>query len=185
MSGNHLRPAIFLDRDGVIIENKPDYVRQWADVAFLPGALEALARLAATDYLVVIATNQAVVGRGLASLAEAQDTNERVIAEIRRAGGRVDGAYLCPHHPDENCRCRKPRPGMLLDAADELGLDLAASVMIGDAVSDVQAALAAGVRPVLVETGHGREQIEVLGSELRSKVRMFPDLAAAIAALAL
>ena len=153
-------------------------------MAFIPGALEALARLAPTDYLVVIATNQAVVGRGLASLAEAQDTNERVIAEIRRAGGRVDGAYLCPHHPDENCRCRKPRPGMLLDAADDLGVDLAASVMVGDAVSDVQAALAAGVRPFLVETGHGQEQVVGLDPVLRAAVRVFPDLAAAIAALA-
>ncbi len=184
MAERRLRPAVFLDRDGVIIENKADYIRQWGEVKFIPGALEALRRLAATEYLVVLVTNQSAVGRGLMTLAEAQAINDRVIAEIRQAGGRVDGAYLCPHRPEDDCRCRKPKPGLLLDAAEELGIDLGASVLVGDAVSDVHAALAAGVGPVLVETGRGREEIESLGPELISRASVFTDVAVALDTLA-
>ncbi|MBI4770460.1 MAG: HAD-IIIA family hydrolase [Chloroflexi bacterium] len=180
---NPLRPAIFLDRDGVIIENKLDYVRQWSDVRFIPGALAALAGLAASRYLIVIVTNQAGVGHGHITLAEARAINQGVVAEIRRAGGRVDGAYLCPHRPQDGCECRKPRPGMLLHAARDLGVDLSTSLLIGDAISDVQAALAAGVRPTLVRTGRGEQQFAALDSALRAQVPDFPDLPGARAAL--
>ncbi|MBM4424376.1 MAG: HAD-IIIA family hydrolase [Chloroflexi bacterium] len=158
MSGSDgLRPAIFLDRDGVIIENRSGYVRSWADVSFIPGALNALAGAAVSPFAVVIVTNQAGVGRGLISLASAESINKGVRDEILRAGGRVDGLYLCPHTDEDNCECRKPRPGMLLRAARELGLDLSRSWMIGDAVTDVQAGEAAGARSLLVLTGRGAE----------------------------
>ena len=175
-----LRPAIFLDRDGVIIENRPDHVRAWADVSFLPGALPALARLAAREFLAVIITNQAAVGRGLISLAAAEALNTEIIGAIRRAGGRIDGAYLCPHRPDEGCPCRKPRPGLIWQAARDLGVNLAASYFIGDAASDVQAALAAGVAPALVLTGRGAEQ----QAQVDGQARVFAVLAAALDALA-
>ncbi|MBI3176818.1 MAG: D-glycero-beta-D-manno-heptose 1,7-bisphosphate 7-phosphatase, partial [Chloroflexi bacterium] len=147
-----MRPAIFLDRDGVIIENREAYVRSWQDVAFIPGALDALQGMAATAYAIVIVTNQSGVGRGMLSLETATALNARVVAEIVRAGGRVDGLYLCPHTPEDGCDCRKPRPGMLLQAARELGLDLTRSWMVGDALSDLQAGQAAGAQSVLVLT---------------------------------
>lgn len=170
-----MRPAIFLDRDGVIIANHPDYVRSWADVSFIPRALETLATMAGSPYAIVIVTNQAGVGRGLIPLAEAVSINERVRDEIVRAGGRVDGLYLCPHTGADNCDCRKPRPGMLLRAARELRLDLSRSWMVGDALTDLQAGEAAGVRPLLVLTGRGAEQESMHGLD------GFADLSEAMA----
>lgn len=169
-----MRPAIFLDRDGVIVENRDDYVRSPGDISFIPGALPALAKLASSPFAIVIVTNQAAVGRGLISLAEAEAINRFVTAEIVRAGGRVDGAYLCPHRPDEGCECRKPRPGLLLQAAAELNLDLKRSWMIGDALTDLQAGEAAGARPLLVLTGRGKDQ-----SALEDN-RALPDLTTAL-----
>lgn len=170
-----MQPAIFLDRDGVIIENRDDYVRSWADVVFIPSALEALAALASTPYAVVIATNQAGIGRGFLTLADAEDINNRLKAEIVRAGGRVNGIYMCPHKPEDNCDCRKPRPGMLRRAAFDLSLDLSRSWMIGDALTDLQAGRAAGINSLLVLTGRGLKQKTLHGLD-----GGYPDLAAAL-----
>jgi D-glycero-D-manno-heptose 1,7-bisphosphate phosphatase len=153
-----MRPAIFLDRDGVIIENRSDYVRTWEDVAFIPGALEALAEISRTEFAIVIVTNQAGVGRGLISETVARSINQSVCEEIVRSGGRVDGMYLCPHTNDDDCECRKPKPGMLLQAAREHDIDLSHSWMIGDALTDLQAGKAAGAQSLLVLTGRGTEQ---------------------------
>ena len=170
------RPAIFLDRDGVIIENREEYVRSWADVSFIPGALSALAAMADSPYAMVVVTNQAGIGRGLIPLAEAEAINHRVLAEIARAGGRIDAAYICPHKPEDDCDCRKPRPGMLLRAARELNLDLPRSWMIGDALTDIQAGETAGARALLVLTGRGAEH------RPRADGRdPLPDLSAALA----
>jgi D-glycero-D-manno-heptose 1,7-bisphosphate phosphatase len=175
-----LRPAVFLDRDGVIIENRDDYVKSVVEVAFLPGALAALARLAQRDNFIVIATNQAAIGRGVITRATAEAVNAYVIERIGAAGGRVDGLYVCPHRPEDGCACRKPAPGMLLDAARDLAIDLAASAMIGDALTDVLAARAAGVRPILVRTGLGETQMADLARAGLNDVRIARDLAAAV-----
>lgn len=159
-NSNNRIPAIFLDRDGVIIKNRADYVRSWDDVDIFPQALEALARLKQWPGKIVIVTNQSVVGRGLISLQDAQDINRYLLREIETAGGRIDAVYMCPHAPDDNCACRKPRPGMLNQAAKDLHIDLKQSIMIGDALTDLAAGRAAGVREVaLVRTGHGEEQV--------------------------
>ena len=179
------RPAVFLDRDGVIIKNRDDYVRSWRDVAFIPGALEALRHLGSSPYAVVVVTNQSPVGRGLLSMAEAEAINERVIARIEDVGGRVDASYLCPHRPDELCACRKPAPGMLLRAATELTLDLPRSYLIGDALSDMAAADAAGARGVLVLTGRGAAQAAEVRARYGAAVPMAADLAEALRQLAL
>jgi len=157
-----LRPAIFLDRDGVINANRPDHVKSWAEFAFLPGALDALRRLARLDRPIVVITNQAAIGRGQVSRQAVEEIHSRMVAEIAAAGGRIDGVFYCPHRPDEGCACRKPRPGLLLQAAEQLHLDLAASFLVGDAESDILAAHAAGCRPVLVRSGRGSEQLALL-----------------------
>lgn len=154
-----MRHAIFLDRDGVIIENRDEYVRHWDDVSFIPEALRGLLRIALSEFLIVLVTNQACVGRGLLSLDDATAINQRVIAHVRSLGGRIDAAYLCPHRPDEHCLCRKPKPGMLLQAARELNVSLARSIMIGDAITDMQAAQAAGVAGMMVRTGRGMREL--------------------------
>jgi D-glycero-D-manno-heptose 1,7-bisphosphate phosphatase len=154
---NH-RPAIFIDRDGVINANRADYVKSWAEFEFLPGSREALVGLSGLGWPVVVISNQSAIGRGLVSAATVAEINARMVAEIEQAGGRVDGVYICPHHPDEGCACRKPQPGLLMDAALELGLDLGCSYVIGDAESDILAGLAVGAQPILVLSGRGREQ---------------------------
>jgi D-glycero-D-manno-heptose 1,7-bisphosphate phosphatase len=153
-------PAIFLDRDGVIIENRTEYVRSWGDVSFIPNVLAALASIRDVPYPIVIITNQSVVGRGMISLALAEEINDSIRNQIEAAGGRIDGIYMCPHTPEDHCLCRKPQPGLLLQAALELEIDLGHSMMIGDALTDLRAGHAAGVRElILVRTGLGANQI--------------------------
>lgn len=153
-------PAILLDRDGVLIENRSDYVRNWSQVKILPEAIRALTLSEIKNYKIVIVTNQSAVGRGLISLETANEINSRLVDLIHHHGGQVDGVFMCPHKPDDDCFCRKPKPGLLLQAAEELRLDLTRSWMIGDAWSDVLAGQTAGVRQsILLKTGRGGEQL--------------------------
>jgi histidinol-phosphate phosphatase family protein len=154
-----LSPAVFIDRDGVIIHNHPQYVRSLKQVILYPRSIQALARLAESRYKIILVTNQAGVGKGLIAPETAEEINRRVVEAITSAGGRVDGVYVCPHTSEDGCDCRKPKPGLLTRAAGELGIDLAASYMIGDALSDIAAGQRAGVKQaVLVLTGRGRKQ---------------------------
>jgi histidinol-phosphate phosphatase family protein len=152
-------PAIFLDRDGVIIENVDQYVRSWADVVFLEGSIEALYKLSRSNYKIIIVTNQSVIGRGIIPLSDAEEINHKLIDVIERAGARVDGLFMCPHAPADGCSCRKPKPGLILQAASAMSLDLKRSFMIGDAVTDLPAGRSAGIeKNILVKTGRGKDQ---------------------------
>jgi D-glycero-D-manno-heptose 1,7-bisphosphate phosphatase len=179
-----LRPAVFLDRDGVIVENRPDHVKTWSEVQFLDGSLESLALLAALPLAVVVVSNQGAVGRGLMTLQQAWHVHNRIVREIERNGGRIDASYLCPHHPDAGCDCRKPAPGMLRQAVRELDLDLSRSWLVGDAESDLEAARAAGVRAILVRTGRGKEQELQNLTGLNGRCAVVDDLAAAVQLIA-
>ena len=155
-------PAVFLDRDGVIVENVDAYVQSWNDIIFLPSALEALRKLSASDYKIIMVTNQSAVGRGIITLAQAQDINQKVVDVIREWGGRIDGVYMCPHAPHEHCDCRKPLPGLILQAAAGHCIDLARSFAVGDALTDIQAGQAAGIlHNILVKTGRGGGQLQL------------------------
>ncbi|MCA9955356.1 MAG: HAD family hydrolase [Ardenticatenaceae bacterium] len=175
------QPALFLDRDGVFIENRSNYVRSWADVEFFPQALDALAHIRDIPYKIIVVTNQSAVGRGLMSLETAVSLNERILAEVRGRNGRIDASYLCPAPPGTNDPCRKPRPGMLLQAAQEHKLDLSQSYMIGDALTDLQAGQAAGVKQaILLLTGRGQAQAQLpLAAELPA-FTTYPTLADAL-----
>jgi len=154
-----MNSALFLDRDGVIIENRQDYVRSWSDVLIYPQALKALAEIKSSPLKIFIITNQSVVGRGLISLETAREINGRLLEEIQISGGRIDGIFMCPHAPQDNCRCRKPEPGLILEAAAEHSINLQDSVLIGDALSDIIAGQKAGIaQNVLVRTGRGQVQ---------------------------
>jgi D-glycero-D-manno-heptose 1,7-bisphosphate phosphatase len=154
--------AIFLDRDGVIIENRSNYVRDWGDVEFIQSAVQALAQFSSGPYRFVLVTNQSAVGRGIISLSTAQAINERIVAELKKNECCIDGVFMCPHKPEDNCTCRKPKPGLLLQAANLLSIDLSESLMIGDAWTDLQAGFAAGIRTLsLVLTGRGKEQLKL------------------------
>jgi D-glycero-D-manno-heptose 1,7-bisphosphate phosphatase len=176
-----MHPAVFVDRDGVINRNRANYVLSWDQVEFLQGVFEALENLAGSHFRIVLVTNQSPVGRGLLSLHALSAINAGIVQQIQLAGGRVDGIYVCPHRPDEGCDCRKPKPGMLLQAAAELEIDLSRSYLIGDAVSDVEAALAAGCQPLLVLTGRGEGQVAELRAKNYEAVPVVADLREAVA----
>ena len=175
-----MHPAVFLDRDGVINENRDDYVKSWGEFVFLSGVFAPLRQLAESRLAVVVISNQSAVGRGLISRMELDDINRRMTQEIERHGGRVDAVYYCPHHPAAGCDCRKPRPGLILQAAAHLDLDLSHSFLVGDACSDVEAALTAGCQPVLVLTGLGREQLQETPLHLLAQCHVADDLHAAV-----
>ena len=179
-----MQPAIFLDRDGVIIKNRASYVLKWAEVEFYPEALHALAQASTGPYKIVIVTNQSPVGRGIMTMKTAIDINHRLVETIEQHGGRIDGIFLCPHAPREKCNCRKPKPGLIQQAADALSLDLQRSMLIGDAYTDLLAGQAAGLRQTaLVLTGRGAEQIRQRKPRRLKPFLTFDSLSQALATL--
>ena len=147
-----LTPAVFLDRDGTLMDD-PGYVGDPALVRLLPGVQEALARLKARGFATVIVTNQSGIGRGYFTEEDFARVNERLLALL--GADLIDATYFCADHPDTATARRKPEPGMLLEAARDLSLDLARSWMIGDRAGDIEAGRRAGVRSILVRTGEG------------------------------
>ncbi len=144
--------ALFLDRDGTLIVDT-GYPRDPELVTLIDGAPEALRVARSLDYRLVIVSNQAGVARGIISPEQARAVQARVTELFAGEGVTFDAAYFCFHHPDDGCRCRKPAPGMLVDAASALGLDCGASIMIGDKMSDLAAGIAAGCRSFLLSDG--------------------------------
>jgi len=142
--------AVFLDRDGVINRKPPegDYVTRWEDFHILPGVAEGIALLNRAAFLVIVVTNQRCVAKGLMSAAELEKMHERMTEVLGKAGAIVDGTFYCPHEIEPACDCRKPAPGMLLNAARLHGIDLPASWMIGDSDIDVEAGRNAGCKTV-------------------------------------
>jgi D-glycero-D-manno-heptose 1,7-bisphosphate phosphatase len=188
------RPAVFLDRDGVLIADD-HYVGSPDRVRMLPGSAEAVAALNRAGWAVVVVTNQAGVAKGYFSAADVEAVHAFVAGQLAGAGAHVDAFYYCPHHPEGTagayrvrCECRKPEPGMLRAAAADLGLDPARSWMVGDRESDLAAGAAAGCRTVLVRTGYGagvdvtaldrdRLRLELVAADLADAVARL-DLAA-------
>lgn len=172
--------TIFLDRDGVINENRSDYVKSWQEFRFLPGSKAAIARLARAGHRVIVCTNQACIARGIVSVETVEDIHRRMLAEVAQADGKIEKVYYCPHSRDEGCQCRKPRPGLLLRARDELGIDLHDALFIGDSISDVRAGLAADITTVLVLTGLGEEQLHQHSHEAEGPFHIMTDLGQAV-----
>lgn len=171
--------AVLLDRDGVINRERADYVKQWREFEFLPGVLPALRTLATLAVPILVVSNQSVIGRGLVSLATVNAIHQQASQVIQQAGGRIDGFFLCPHRPDEGCDCRKPKPGLLLQAAAAFDLCLADCVFVGDAITDYEAALAAGCQALLVQSGRQGPDLPELLPEPRA-VAIVRDLAMAV-----
>lgn len=156
-----MKRAVFLDRDGTINVEK-DYLHRIEEFDFIPGAPEAIRKFNDAGYLVVVVTNQSGIARGYYTEEDVDNLHSHISKELeRRTGARVDAWMYCPHHPGGKgsyalpCTCRKPLPGMLRDAARRLNISLVSSIMIGDKRSDIEAALAAGCKPVLVRSGYG------------------------------
>ena len=170
-----------LDRDGVINRDSDDHIKSPDEWQPLPGSLEAIARLHRAGWRVVVATNQSGIARGLFDLNTLTRIHEKMHRAVKDAGGQIDAVFFCPHGPDEGCDCRKPKPGLYLDIARRLRKDLKGVPAIGDSLRDLQAARAAGARPLLVKTGKGPQ---TLGHpQLDADVPVFNDLASAVDAL--
>ena len=161
-----MKPAVFLDRDGVLIEER-NYLHRVEDIVFLPGVAAALKRLSDAGFKLFIVSNQSGVGRGYFTLADMERVNEHLCRELARAGVRLEKIYIAPEAPSQPSRGRKPSPQFLFDARDEFGVDLAQSFMIGDKLIDLECGWNAGVKKsILVRTGYGakleREELEQL-----------------------
>jgi D-sedoheptulose 7-phosphate isomerase len=150
-------PVVMIDRDGVINHNLPGGVRSWREFEFLPGALEGLAALKSHGFRVVVITNQANVARGKMTPAQLRDIHLRMSNAVIARGGEIEAIYVCEHDPSDGCDCRKPAPGLLERAAQDLQFSLGEAFFIGDHRNDIEAGWAAGARPVLVLSGRGDE----------------------------
>jgi D-glycero-D-manno-heptose 1,7-bisphosphate phosphatase len=159
-----MRRAVFLDRDGTLNEDT-GYPADFRQVHIYPEAFEAVRRLGRAGFATVVVTHQSGIGRGYFDAQELDTLHARFLAEFARRGAPLDALYSCPHGPDDpGCSCAKPRPGLGLRAARELGLDLGASYMVGDKVDDVLFGLNLGIAPILVLTGYGRSAASVLAA---------------------
>jgi histidinol-phosphate phosphatase family protein len=156
-----MKTAVFLDRDGVINQNRDgDYVKSWQEFAFLAGSRKAIQRLLKEDIPIIVISNQAGVGKGLVSDTTVQEVNRHLVAQTSIAGRRISAVYYCPHRVEDGCQCRKPKPGMLLEAAADWDLDLTQCYMVGDALSDIEAGSAVGCTTFLVKTGRGSKALQ-------------------------
>ena len=172
--------AVFLDRDGVICKNRSDYVKNWQEFEFLPGVFDSLAALSKLDLPIIIVTNQSAIGRGIVPAQAIENIHNRMATEIANRGGRIDKILYCPHHPEDNCSCRKPQPGMLLNIAQEMKIDLLHSYMVGDAATDLVAGQKVGCLTYLVLTGRGKEQLISAFRSVSSPFSIVHNLPAAI-----
>ncbi|MBN2640316.1 MAG: HAD family hydrolase [Victivallales bacterium] len=156
---NEKPKACFLDRDGVIIEEK-NYLGDPDGVEILPGVPEALKMLKDEKFLLIVISNQSGVARGYFDLAAVDAVNARINKLLRGEGVELDAFYTCPHHPEHDgvCPCRKPAPGMIEQAVKDFNIDLKHSFLVGDKRSDVEAAVNAGIPGIMVMTGHGKAQ---------------------------
>lgn len=178
---------IILDRDGVINEDAGDYIKSVEEWQPIPGSIEAIARLSRAGFTPVVATNQSGLARGLFDLDDLEAMHAKLTALVEESGGKLEAIFYCPHHPNEDCKCRKPKTGMLDAIEAVFNTSVQSAWFVGDTSKDLQAALTKGCQPCLVRTGHGRETEAELASFLdateREQVRIFDDLEAAVAAL--
>ena len=176
------RGLIVLDRDGVINRDSPDFVKSAAEWVPLPGSIEAVAGLSCAGFTVAVASNQSGLARGLFDRRALAAMHRKLRRLVANAGGRVDRIVVCPHAPDEGCECRKPKAGLLHRLGRYYDTDLGGVPVIGDSLRDLEAAVSAGARPILVRTGNGKKTEAALGRAL-GPVEVFEDLAAAATAL--
>lgn len=177
-SGNKL---IVLDRDGVINVESVDFIKSPEEWIPIPGSLEAIVKLKQAGYLITVATNQSGVARGLFDLNMLNRIHEKMLGMVREIGGDIDGIFLCPHGPNDNCECRKPKPGLFkqIEARFNCSLQQDKTPCIGDSLRDLEAAFAIGAKPILVLTGNGQETAKKLPDHLKD-IPQFLDLTSVV-----
>lgn len=180
---------IILDRDGVINHDRDDYVKSADECVPIEGSIEAIVRLNKAGFTVVVATNQAGLAKGKFELDDLEAMHEKITGLVEEQGGELGGIFYCPHHPDDNCKCRKPKPGMLDAIEAEFNTSVESSYFVGDSLRDLQAGLLKGCKPILVKTGKGEKTLAQLADvQLQTdnptvyaeQVQVFANLAAAV-----
>ena len=167
-----LRKVVFLDRDGVINRDSPDYIKSWSEFEFLPGSLEAITLLTLNEFATIIITNQSVINRKMVSRKELEYMHTMMKKAVTSNGGHITDIFYCPHVPEDRCNCRKPNPGLILKAEQKYRIDITASVMVGDSAKDIECARNAGCgHAVLIKTGKGEEVEKILKEK-----SIFPDV---------
>ena len=174
MPATALSKVVFLDRDGVINRDSPDYVKSWSEFEFLPGSIEAIRNLTRSGFATILITNQSAVNRRLISHTELQTIHTRMQAALKRRDGHIRDIFFCPHQPDERCACRKPKPGLIHQAQSKYRIDLSQSFMVGDNAKDIECARNAGCAcAILVQSGIGADAAEILAAQ-----DIYPDFIA-------
>lgn len=154
---------VILDRDGVINQDSPQFIKTPEEWIPIPGSLEAIAMLNQSGFRIAVATNQSGISRGLLDMCTLNSIHDKMYRALGQFGGRIDALFYCPHMAEANCDCRKPKPGMLLEIAHRFGMDLSGVPSVGDSLRDLQASAAVGAQPILVLTGKGRKTLAAGG----------------------
>ena len=166
MRENLLQKVVFLDRDGVINRDSPDYIKSWSEFYFLPGSQAALETLLKNGFTTIVVTNQSAVHRKIISKEKLEFIHQQMQKSIASHGGEIKDIFYCPHLPSENCDCRKPKPGLIYQAEKKYRIDIRTSVMVGDSAKDIQCARNAGCgSALLVKTGNGGEAEKTLAEK--------------------
>mgnify|MGYP002066104716 CR=1 FL=1 len=174
MKTQPLRKVVFLDRDGVINRDSPNYIKSWSEFEFLPGSLEAITLLTLNEFATIVITNQSVINRKMVSIKELDYMHTMMKKAVISSGGQITDIFYCPHVPEDKCGCRKPNPGLILKAKQTYRIDIATSVMVGDSAKDIACAQNAGCRyAILVRTGNGMEAEGIL-----TQNAIYPDFVA-------
>jgi D-glycero-D-manno-heptose 1,7-bisphosphate phosphatase len=173
-------PLIILDRDGVINQDSDDFIKSPAEWEPIEGSLEAIARLNYAGYRVVVITNQSGIARGLLDIETLTRIHNKMRRMLAQAGGKIEAILFCPHGPDDKCECRKPKAGNFHTLAHRLRINLDGVPAIGDSLRDIEAAQAAGAKPILVRTGKGEK---TLAAGIPDGVPVYADLTEAVSAL--
>ena len=173
--------TIILDRDGVINEDSADYIKSAEEWIPIAGSLQAIAKLCHNGYRVIIASNQSGLAIHKFEISALNEIHQKMQNHLAQYGGHIDAIFFCPHEPKQDCECRKPKPGLLLDIAKRLHITLADVPVVGDKPADIQAALTAGARPILVRTGQG--QMAINSGQVPEGVPVYDNLAAVADAL--
>ena len=165
---------VILDRDGVINRDSPDYIKSPDEWQPYPGSLEAISRLHRNHYRVIVATNQSGISRNLLDLSMLHRIHQKMIAMVNEKGGQIDAVFFCPHRPEDLCSCRKPQPGLLLEASSRLNVSLAGVPFVGDKASDLAAARAVNALPILIQRSRSMDQREAHHEEALTYSNLAP-----------
>ena len=167
-----MKNVVFLDRDGVINRDSPDYIKSWSEFEFLPGSLEALKQLTQNRFPVIIITNQSVIHRKMVSKEDLDGIHNMMKKVVQSNGGEIKDIFYCPHVPEDGCDCRKPNPGLIYRAKKRYQIDLETSIMVGDSAKDIECARNAGCgSAILVKTGNG-----VMAEKILKEKMIYPDV---------